>query len=266
MQKVVIDPAWTEEEKWRVLNGWIAKLCGGGITRENIQAGAIVGGTNAQGAPVPLAPDAVQSENVAPEVLEARHLTQEFNEYIDQAFTNAEGALELANGKNTVYRQAIEPTGGDYVAGDVWYRIDTADPPNVTGIYMYAEETGWALSPISGAVITAASIVASQLAANTITADSAAIFSLNASKIITGILASIEVQGVFGNFEYLYAGLEEAQGRWMLYDKDTPIDVWYDPAHEEARITKSQTDHVIGYGKTAPWESTDYIGMADYAG
>ncbi len=266
MQKIVIDPAWSEQEKWAIMNRWIAELCDGGITRENIQSGAIVGGTPASGEPVPLALDTVQGENVAPEVLEARHLTQEFNEYINQAHANAEGALELAHGKNTVYRQTTEPTGGDYVAGDVWYKIDTADPPNVTGIYMYVGEAGWVLSPISGAVITAASIVASQLAANTITADSAAIFSLNASKIITGILASIEVQGVFGNFEYLYAGLEDAQGRWLLYDKDTPIDVWYDPNHAEARITKSQTDHVIGYGKIAPWESTDYIGMADYAG
>jgi hypothetical protein len=44
---------------------------------------------------------------------------------ISAAYAAANAAQNTANGKNRIYRQPAEPTGGSYVAGDVWFDTDS---------------------------------------------------------------------------------------------------------------------------------------------
>lgn len=66
MERLRLDPSWTMEEICREISNWTGQLAGGGITRENIQTGAIVGGVPVTD-PVPLAQETIEEENLQDE-------------------------------------------------------------------------------------------------------------------------------------------------------------------------------------------------------
>ena len=91
-------------------------------------------------------------------------------------------AQASADGKNTIYRQASEPTGGTYVTGDVWF--DTDDDNK---IYRYQANTatwvGFTLGNNALASISAVKITAGSLDAGVIVTSN-----LDAGQITTGTL------------------------------------------------------------------------------
>ena len=105
-------------------------------------------------------------------------------------------ARASADGKNTIYRQNSQPSGGTYVTGDTWF--DTDDDNK---IYRY-DGTSWvgftlgnnALASISANKITAGTIDASVIRVSNLDAGEITTGSLSASRITTGtISASISI-------------------------------------------------------------------------
>ena len=107
------------------------------------------------------------------------------------ALTNAATALSTANGKNKIYRQTTQPTGGTYAEGDLWF--DTDDDNK---IYRYSPTpspvwTGFtlgdsALASLSATKITAGSLDASVIVTSNLDAGQITVGTLNGIAINTG--------------------------------------------------------------------------------
>ena len=93
------------------------------------------------------------------------------------AGTKADNAVAIANGKNTAYYQASQPTGGTYKVNDNWF--DTDD-----GYRMYY----W-----NGSEWMATEYGASAIAANAITADKIAASAITAGKIAAGAITADKI-------------------------------------------------------------------------
>lgn len=104
--------------------------------------------------------------------------------------TKAENALTTANGKNKVYYQGIQPTGGTYVAGDTWF--DTA---HGNLIYEY-NGTNWTTSHTFGTEAIADLAITNAKIAN-----------LDAGKIQTGELTTILIRS--NNNDYWNLGAND---------------------------------------------------------
>jgi hypothetical protein len=99
------------------------------------------------------------------------------------AATAAAAAAQLtADGKNRIYRQTTQPTGGTYAEGDLWF--DT-DDDNKFYRYTSGAWSGFTLG--DGAL---ASISANKLTAGTIDASVITVSNINAGNISTGSLAA----------------------------------------------------------------------------
>lgn len=115
-----------------------------------------------------------------------------------QAEEDAENALTAANGKNTVYYLATQPTGGTYQIGDTWF--DTA---NDNKIYHW-NGTAWtasllgddALDTFSANHINAGSIDASNVTISNLDAGNITSGYLNAARIETGSLSISKTSGL----------------------------------------------------------------------
>ena len=138
----------------------------------------------------------ITSDMIAPGAIDARNFTAGLNNNL--AFIQAS-----ANGKNTIYRQPNEPSGGIYRTGDIWF--DTDDDNK---FYRYREDPntpGWvgftlgdnALDSISANKITAGTIDASQITVSNLDAGNIAVGTLVGRNIIGNYLAggSIDIGG-----------------------------------------------------------------------
>jgi hypothetical protein len=105
-------------------------------------------------------------------------------------------ARASADGKNTIYRQNSQPTGGTYVTGDTWF-----DQDDNNKIYRY-NGTAWAalqlggnaLANINANSITSGTIDASVITVSNLDAGNITAGSISASRITTGtISASISI-------------------------------------------------------------------------
>jgi len=105
-------------------------------------------------------------------------------------------ARASADGKNTIYRQTSQPTGGTYVTGDTWFDSDDNNK-----IYRYNGSTwvavqlgGNGLANINANSITTGSIDASVITVSNLDAGNITTGLLSASRITTGtISASISI-------------------------------------------------------------------------
>ena len=106
------------------------------------------------------------------------------------ASTAAAAAQTTADGKNKVYRQTAEPTGGTYTEGDLWF--DTDDNNKVyrrTG-------SAWTAVVLGGnalANIDAGSITAGTIAAARITSTSISAANITAEQITSGTISSARI-------------------------------------------------------------------------
>lgn len=129
---------------------------------------------------------------------------------IAAAQTAASAAQTTADGKNKVYRQTAEPTGGTYAEGDLWF--DTDDNNKIyrrTGTAWTAVQLGGeALANINANKITAGSIDASvitvsnldagnltagTIAASRITSTSISAANITAAQITSGTISSSRI-------------------------------------------------------------------------
>ena len=89
-------------------------------------------------------------------------------------------ALASANGKNTIYRQISQPSGGTYVTGDTWFDSDDNNK-----IYRY-NGTTWVAVQLGGNGL--ANINANAITTGTIDASVITVSNLDAGNITTGTI------------------------------------------------------------------------------
>lgn len=95
-------------------------------------------------------------------------------------------AIAAANGKNSIYRQTSQPTGGTYVTGDTWFDSDDGNK-----IYRY-DGTSWVAVQLGGNGL--ANINANSINTGTLNASIVTISNLDAGSISTGTLTAITIQ------------------------------------------------------------------------
>jgi hypothetical protein len=94
-------------------------------------------------------------------------------------------ARASADGKNTIYRQNAQPTGGTYVTGDTWFDEDDGNK-----LYRY-NGTTWVAFTLGNSAL--ASISASKITAGTIDASVITVSNLDAGNITTGSLSASRI-------------------------------------------------------------------------
>lgn len=117
-------------------------------------------------------------------------------------------AQETANGKNTVYYQASEPTGGTYKTNDIWF-----DTGNGNKMYMW-NGSAWTPEEFGNAAISDLSITNAKIANGTI--ESAKIANLDAGKITTGTMSAARIKGG----ELSLGGENDTDGVMKVYDAE----------------------------------------------
>lgn len=138
----------------------------------------------------------IMSDMLAPGAIDARNFTVGLNNSL--AFVQAS-----ANGKNTIYRQPNEPSGGTYRTGDIWF--DTDNDNRFSRYKEDPEYPGWfpfslgdnALDSISANKITAGTIDAEQITVSNLDAGNMTVGTLVGRNIIGNYLAggSIDIGG-----------------------------------------------------------------------
>lgn len=112
--------------------------------------------------------------------------SEDQGDYLEIKDANAQAS---ADGKNTIYRQTTQPTGGTYVTGDVWF--DTDDDNK---IYRYSSATStWVGFTLGNNAL--ASISANKITAGTIDASVITVSNLDAGNITTGTLTGRTISG-----------------------------------------------------------------------
>jgi hypothetical protein len=112
--------------------------------------------------------------------------SEEERDYLEIKDVNAQAS---ADGKNTIYRQDSQPSGGTYVTGDVWF--DTDDDNK---IYRYSSATStWVGFTLGNNAL--ASISANKITAGTIDASVITVSNLDAGNITTGTLTGRTISG-----------------------------------------------------------------------
>lgn len=129
---------------------------------------------------------AITSLNLAPNTVDLRNITPGLSSTISYIQASA-------NGKNTVYRQATEPTGGNYANGDIWFDTD-----NDNRISRYRQDadpalSGWVAVSLGDGALSA--ISADKITAGTIDASIITVSNIDAGNITVGVLSGIVIQG-----------------------------------------------------------------------
>jgi hypothetical protein len=137
-----------------------------------------------RGTPTRIGSRVITSDNIAPGAITALTLSAELNE-------NVASIQASANGKNVIYRQPSEPTGGNYKSGDIWF--DTDDDNK---FYRYQEDPvspGWVGFTLGDNALD--SISANKITAGTIDASVITVSNIDAANITTGTLTGRILSG-----------------------------------------------------------------------
>ena len=117
---------------------------------------------------------------------------------IAAAAAAATAAQSTADGKNKVYRQDAQPSGGTYVSGDIWFDTDDNNK-----IYRYSG-TAWVAVQLGGNAL--ANVNANSITAGTIDASVITVSNITASNISTGTLAAERIAANSLDVSVLQAG------------------------------------------------------------
>ncbi len=117
---------------------------------------------------------------------------------IAAAASAATAAQSTADGKNKVYRQTAEPTGGTYAEGDLWFDTDDNNK-----IYRRTSNA-WTAVQLGGAAL--ANINANAITAGTIDASVITVSNITAANISTGTLSADRIAANSLNVDKLTAG------------------------------------------------------------
>jgi hypothetical protein len=114
---------------------------------------------------------------------------------ITAAANAATAAQSTADGKNKVYRQTAEPTGGTYAEGDLWF--DTDDNNKIyrrtSNAWTAVQLGGSALANIDAGSISAGTISADRIAANSLDVNKLTAGTLRAGTIYTGDVVASQI-------------------------------------------------------------------------
>jgi hypothetical protein len=118
-------------------------------------------------------------------------------------------AQATADGKNRIYRQATQPTGGTYVEGDLWF--DTDDDNRIyrftSGSWATAVELGNnAISSLSANKLTAGTIDANVITVSNINAGNISTGTLNADRIASASITGAKIAASTITTDKLIAG------------------------------------------------------------
>ena len=117
---------------------------------------------------------------------------------IAAAAAAAVAAQSTADGKNKVYRQDAQPSGGTYVSGDIWFDTDDNNK-----IYRYSG-SAWVAVQLGGNAL--ANVNANSITAGTIDASVITVSNITASNISTGTLAAARIAANSLDVSVLQAG------------------------------------------------------------
>ena len=151
-------------------------------------------------------------------------------------------ARASADGKNTIYRQSSEPSGGTYVTGDVWFDTDDNNK-----IYRYNSAyvpvppltSKWVPIQLGGNAL--ANINANSITSGTIDAGVITVSNLDAGKITTGTLSANYINGGAINGVTINATNGGKIGAWDIGPTTAYDGTTY------AAIKTTDGDVVIGY-------------------
>jgi hypothetical protein len=118
---------------------------------------------------------------------------------IAAAAAAASAAQTTADGKNRVYRQTAQPTGGTYVEGDLWF--DTDDDNK---IYRYTSGSWATAVPLGNNAL--GNLSANKITSGSIDASVITVSNLNAGNISTGTLAAARIAAGSLNADKITAG------------------------------------------------------------
>ena len=112
-------------------------------------------------------------------------MSDELSEDIEDAAETAEVALTSANGKNTIYHSAVQPSGGEYKENDVWF-----DSAHDYAMYKW-NGTAWIKEQFGNEAIKDLAITNAKIANATIS--DAKISTIDAGKITSGVIDSARI-------------------------------------------------------------------------
>lgn len=154
------------------------------------------------------------------DAITADKLADAINQAIYDAQSTASTALTSANGKNKVYYQTAQPSGGTYILGDIWFDTDDGYKMYVhNGTAFTASQFGTnaiANLAITNALIADATITSAKISAvdagkittGTLNADRIAANSITASKLVAGTITA--TSGVIANAAIVNAMIADA--------------------------------------------------------
>lgn len=122
---------------------------------------------------------------------------EDTDQKISEVDKKAENATAIANGKNTAYYSASQPTGGTYMTNDVWY--DTDDGYRMyywSGKAWTAAQYGTnaiAAGSITTALLNAEAVTAGKIAAGAVSADKIAANAVTADKILASAVTAAKI-------------------------------------------------------------------------
>ncbi len=128
----------------------------------------------------------ITTDMIAPGAIDARNFTAGLNNSL--AFIQAS-----ANGKNTIYRQDTEPTGGIYRTGDIWF--DTAHDNRFSRYVEDPNTPGWVVFGLGDDAID--NLSATKLTAGTIDASQITVSNLDAGNMTVGTLVGRNIIGQY---------------------------------------------------------------------
>lgn len=178
---------------------------------------------------------------VNPDTEETSIYSSEAGEYVPFPSVDAV-ARASADGKNTIYRDSTEPSGGTYVTGDVWFDTDDNNK-----IYRYnsayvpvpPSTSKWVPVQLGGSAL--ANINANSITSGTIDAGVITVSNLDAGNITTGTLSANYISGGTINGITVNATNGGKIGAWDI-GPTTAID-----GTTYAAIKTTDGDVVIGY-------------------
>lgn len=176
----------------------------------------------------------------------------------------ADSAMVSANGKNKIYRQNSQPSGGTYVTGDTWF-----DTGHDNKIYRY-DGSSWvavvlgddALESLSANKITAGTIDASQITVSNLDAGNITSGYLSADRIAANSITIGKTTGIASSTDATNAA-KTATSYIVNLDSNNGVRIQsLNTSNNRVDVTSSGMDVVIGNVSVANYGATARIGKA----
>ena len=161
---------------------------------------------------------------------------------IETAITDAATAISTADGKNTIYRQTSQPTGGTYANGDLWF---DSDDDNKLYRYSSSPSPAWTSFTLGNNALS--NLSANKITAGTLDASLITVSNLNAGSITAGTLSGISISG---------GQIDIGGADTTSFHVDTAGDMWIGGATYAAAPFKISADGTVSSAKGASFSGS----------